>query len=287
MACLRLWVPLVSLCALSRLSAQAPLFESRVQPLLKTNCLPCHNQKNRTSGLALDTREAILAGGNRGAAVKPGSAAREPAGARRGAEGRSEDAAGRTLTDEQIAAMRNWIETGRAVAQKAPRPRRPRARTIGRFSRRSVAQPPPVKNPAGCAIRSTASFWRGWREKDRSRRPKPTADTLLRRVSLDLTGLPPSPQEIRDFLADTSPDAYEKVVDRLLASPHYGERWGRHWLDVARYADSDGYTIDAPRHDLEISRLGDQRAQSRHAVRPVRDRADRRATCCRIRPSTS
>src|SRR5207237_3175989 len=79
--------------------------------------------------------------------------------------------------------------------------------------------------------------------------PSPEADrnTLLRRVSLDLTGLPPAPTEIGDFLADKSANAYEKVVDRLLASPHYGERWGRHWLDLARYADSDGYTIDGPR----------------------------------------
>src|SRR5207248_1924382 len=80
-------------------------------------------------------------------------------------------------------------------------------------------------------------------------KPSPEADrnTLLRRLSLDLTGLPPSPAEIQDFLSDTSPNAYEKVVDRLLASPHYGERWGRHWLDVARYADSNGYSIDGPR----------------------------------------
>ena len=80
-------------------------------------------------------------------------------------------------------------------------------------------------------------------------RPSPEADrdTLLRRVCLDLTGLPPSPREIEDFRSDKAPDAYEKVVDRLLASPHYGERWGRHWLDLARYADSDGYTLDEPR----------------------------------------
>src|SRR5262249_9733420 len=80
-------------------------------------------------------------------------------------------------------------------------------------------------------------------------KPSPEADrqTLLRRLSLDLTGLPPTPEEIQSFLADSSPTASEKTVDRLLASPHYGERWGRHWLDVARYADSDGYTIDAPR----------------------------------------
>src|SRR5205823_9247095 len=85
-------------------------------------------------------------------------------------------------------------------------------------------------------------------EKERLK-PSPEADkaTLLRRVSLDLTGLLPSPQEVQEFVSDSRPDAYEKVVDRLLASPHYGERWGRHWLDVARYADSDGYTIDGPR----------------------------------------
>jgi hypothetical protein len=80
--------------------------------------------------------------------------------------------------------------------------------------------------------------------------PSPEADraTFLRRVSLDLTGLPPTAEELSEFLNDRSSKAYEKVVDRLLASPHYGERWGRRWLDLARYADSDGYTIDDPRH---------------------------------------
>src|SRR5581483_7488377 len=80
-------------------------------------------------------------------------------------------------------------------------------------------------------------------------KPSPEADraTLIRRVTLDLTGLLPTPREVEDFLKDTSPDAYAKVVDRLLASPHYGERQARHWLDLARYADSNGYTIDGPR----------------------------------------
>ncbi len=79
--------------------------------------------------------------------------------------------------------------------------------------------------------------------------PSAEADraTLVRRVCLDLTGLPPTPAEVDRFLADDRPEAYERLVDRLLASPHYGERWGRHWLDLARYADSNGYTIDGPR----------------------------------------
>ena len=118
--------------------------------------------------------------------------------------------------------------------------------------------------------------------------PSPEADraTLIRRLSLDLLGLPPSPQEVDDFVADQSPDAYEKLVDRLLASPHYGERWGRHWLDLARYADSNGYSIDAAALHLAVPRLGDRRLQPRPAVRPVHDRATgRRPAAARHAPS--
>ena len=108
--------------------------------------------------------------------------------------------------------------------------------------------------------------------------PSPDAPkaTLLRRVSLDLTGLPPSPAELDAFLADTTADAYDRVVDRLLASPRYGERWARPWLDLARYADTNGLRERQPAQHLEVSRLGDRRAQPRSAVRPVHDRADRR-----------
>src|SRR4029079_8781135 len=85
--------------------------------------------------------------------------------------------------------------------------------------------------------------------EEKKLKPNPPADkiTLLRRASLDLTGLPPSPDEVQAFLSDNSSDAFAKVVDRLLASPHYGERWGRHWLDLARYADSNGFKADATR----------------------------------------
>ena len=95
-------------------------------------------------------------------------------------------------------------------------------------------------------------------------------------MSLDLVGLPPTLAEMDAFLADTRPDAYEKVVDRLLASPHYGERWARPWLDLARYADTNGYEKDRRRAIVEVPRLGHRRPQPRHAVRRVHDRADRR-----------
>ena len=93
----------------------------------------------------------------------------------------------------------------------------------------------------GCAPRSTPSSWPNW--KPRAIAPGPAADkiALIRRATFDLIGLPPTPEEVDAFLADKSPQAFEKVVDRLLASPQYGERWGRHWLDLARYAESEGF----------------------------------------------
>ena len=99
----------------------------------------------------------------------------------------------------------------------------------------------------GCASRWTDSFSRGWRKKGSNPLPRPTKRLLLRRVSFDLTGLPPTLEEQAAYLADSSPDAYEKQVDRLLASPRYGERWAAMWLDLARYADSKGYEADRDR----------------------------------------
>ncbi len=108
-------------------------------------------------------------------------------------------------------------------------------------------------------------------------RPSPPADrvTLLRRVTLDLVGLPPTPDEVEAFLKDSSPQAYEKVVDRLLQSPHYGERWARHWLDLARYAESEGFKSrrNPPQH-LALPRLRDPFLQSGQTVRPFRPRAN-------------
>ena len=111
--------------------------------------------------------------------------------------------------------------------------------------------------------------------------------TLIRRVTLDLTGLPPDPKDIQDFLKDTSPKAYDKVIDRLLASGHWGEHRGRYWLDAARYADTHGLHIDNyremwPYRDWVIKAFNHE-----HAVRSVHARTDRRRLCCRIRPWNS
>jgi hypothetical protein len=196
--------------------------------------------------LALDSREDLLKGGRRGPAVVPGSPdqsrlieAVEQKGDLRMPMGRER------LKDDQIAALRHWVELN------APWPvetaKKPRGWDHWAFQPVKRPTVPPVKDTSW--VRNPIDNFVLARLERENIKPSPEADpqTLLRRVSLDLTGLPPTQKEIEDFLADNSPNAYEKVVDRLLASPHYGEQWGRHWLDLARYADSDGYSIDAPR----------------------------------------
>jgi hypothetical protein len=154
---------------------------------------------------------------------------------------------GRKLHPNEIASIRRWIELGVAWPKDEAAASRPKGSDWWAFQPVKRVAPPPTQDAAW--VRNPIDAFILARLEKEHLKPSSAAskETLLRRVSLDLTGLVPSPGEIRDFLADTSPDAYERVVDRLLASPHYGERWGRHWLDVARYADSDGYTIDAPR----------------------------------------
>ncbi len=238
------WISVLTLAA-APLGAQN-FYEQSVRPVLKTSCLPCHNQGNRTSGLTLDSRAGLIAGGNRGAAIKPG--APDESLLIRAVEQTGDlkmPPAGK-LKEEQIAILRQWIQ------QNAPWPedaaaKKPRGWDHWAFQAPKRADPPSVKDAAW--VRNPIDNFILAKLEKEGVKPSPEADrnTLLRRLSLDLTGLPPTPKEVQDFLADTSPNAYEKAVDRLLASPHYGERWGRHWLDVARYADSDGYTIDSPR----------------------------------------
>jgi mono/diheme cytochrome c family protein len=220
-----------------------------VKPILAKHCYACHGADKQRSGLRLDTAAAALKGGNAGPAVVPGkSQVSRIVQAVRGADDVvAMPPKGTKLTAEEIAVLAAWIDQG----AKFPADEKPQTSTVA--AKRWSFQPPVRVVPP--AVRDSAwlrnpidNFVLARLEKE-GIRPSPEADrvTLIRRVSLDLLGLPPSPQEVDDFLADARPGAYERLVDRLLASPHYGERAGRHWLDLARYADSNGYSIDAPR----------------------------------------
>jgi hypothetical protein len=217
-------------------------FETRIRPVLADHCYPCHGPDKHKGGLRLDSRAALLRGGDSGAPVLvPG---RPEASLLIRAVGRQDEALKmppkEKLTGRQVADLSRWVEVG------APYPPTASAGAAEKGRKLWALQPPadpPVPGVRAAAWARTAldQFVLANLEAH-GLRPAPPADrrTLIRRATFDLTGLPPTPAEIDAFLADGSPAAFARVVDRLLASPAYGERWGRHWLDVARYADSNG-----------------------------------------------
>ena len=223
-------------------------FVRDVQPILSNNCYECHGPKAK-GGLRLDLRDAATRGGVTGNTIVAGKSADSVIIHRLKGDGGEDRMPLRKapLTDEQIATVAAWIDQGAQWPDSAAVNGPAEAPRHWSFVKPVRAAEPAVKDPAW--VRNPIDRFILARLEKEGIKPSPEAprETLLRRVSLDLTGLPPTPAEMDAFLADVSPDAYEKQVDRLLASPAYGERWGRHWLDAARYADSNGYSHDNPR----------------------------------------
>jgi hypothetical protein len=228
-------------------------FRRDIQPLFSQHCYRCHGPDLQLSGLRLDQRQAALAGGNSGAVIEPANSAASKliqlvAGSEKGKVMPPE---GERLSAEQVILLRAWIDQGadwpeeasRTIAKAESNPKK----VHWAFLVPHHPKEPKIRNRKW--VRNPIDSFVLSRLETEQIQPSPEADpaTLIRRVSLDLTGLPPTPQEVDEFLADNRPDAYERLVDRLLASPHYGEKWARQWLDLARYADSDGYYLDRPR----------------------------------------
>jgi hypothetical protein len=228
-------------------------FEKKIRPVLIEHCYKCHADQGKVrGGLRLDSREALRKGGDTGPALVPGKPEQSLLlKALRYGDDAPHMPPKSKLPDAVIADFELWIkqgafdprETKPAVA--APTPTVARDHWAFQPVKRNLA-PPAVKNTAW-PNNAVDRFILTEIEKH-NLTPTAAADrrTLLRRITFDLTGLPPTPEEMDAFLADRAADAFEKVVDRLLASPHYGERWGRHWLDVVRYADTAGETADFP-----------------------------------------
>ncbi|WP_435010519.1 PSD1 and planctomycete cytochrome C domain-containing protein [Tundrisphaera lichenicola] len=220
----------------------------QVKPILQKHCVACHGSTRPRGGLRLDTAEAAIRGGRGGPSIVPGKPAESSLLLAVMGEGDSERMPlnRRPLAEAEVSSLRDWIIAGApSPPDEVPSP----APTAIHWSFLPPTQPElPAIERTERARNPIDRFILKPLEQD-GIAPSPEADreTLLRRVSLDLIGLPPKPEEVEEYLSDHRPDSYERLVDRLLESPHYGERWARPWLDLARYADSNGYSIDAPR----------------------------------------
>lgn len=253
------WAALVD--ALKRPGAQAGLstetvefFESKIRPVLVESCYSCHGPDKQKNGLRLDSREAALKGGEHGPAIVAGNIESSLLLKAVAYEGELKMPPSGKLADEVIEALRHWIGIGAPWPSGNSSPpsiidqRIARARA-NHWAFQPITQPTPpqVADPAWAANPVDAFVLDKLNANGLGPSPKADKFTLVRRVTFDLIGLPPTQEEIEAFDSDNSPGAYEKLVDRLLASPRYGERWGRYWLDVARYADTRGYVFQNER----------------------------------------
>jgi mono/diheme cytochrome c family protein len=253
--------------------------------ILQARCVVCHGN-DKESGLDLRTREGLLKGGSRGPAIKPGDADESLLYRFVAGEEKPRMPMGEELSEYQIGLLKNWIDKGavwedywtwgeKDKIYASLKPITDEQRNYWAFRKPSRPQIPKVKNRSW--VRTPIDAFVLAKLEEKGLQPSPHADrrTLIRRVTFDLTGLPPSPEEIAAFVADKSPDAYRNVVSRLLASPRYGERWAQHWLDVVRFGETNGFELDAEREqswryrDYVVKSLNDDKPYNRFITEQI------------------
>jgi hypothetical protein len=261
----RIWAPVFALALTQTAIAASPpgatsdrsgveFFEKHVRPVLVENCYKCHSAEAEKlkGGLLLDTRDGVLKGGDNGPAILPGNPDKSLLikAVRYTDENLQMPPKGKKLSEQEIEGLVTWVKMG------APDPRTGKAQGSGiktksadHWAFKPVREPPvpPVKNKRLVQTPVDSFILAKLESKGLTLSSRADKRTLIRRATYDLTGLPPTPAEVRAFEADQAPDAFVKLVERLLGSPRYGERWGRYWLDIARYADTKGYVFEEER----------------------------------------
>ena len=226
--------------AVGGLAAPNDEFETRISPILTRSCGQCHNDTSKASGFSVTSLEAVLRGGARhGQAVVAGHPEQSPLVQSISGQLTPKIPLGGSLTDAEIAELSDWVknldpETTKLSRQDGGWPFTPPVKS----EPPAVGRPDWVRNPIDAFVLARLD------QEGLAPAPPASRRTLARRIYIDLVGLPPSPEELQAFLADASPDAYERLVDRLLEDKRYGERWGRHWLDLVRYGETSGLEGD-------------------------------------------
>ena len=241
-------------------SATAVDFDKDVRPILESKCLQCHGAAMKLAKLDLSSREAMLRGGERGPALVPGSPEKSPVYMRVAGLEKPAMPMGGKISPAEVEVLKRWVTDnapwGSAIAAKVDKKAAEAiedmvipeaARKYWAFQLPKKAAVPQVADPAWSKHPVDAFLAKELEARGLNHAPKADARTLVRRAYLDLTGLPPTTDQVREFVNNKSPKAWATLIEKLLASPQYGERWGRHWLDVARYADSNGYEHDFDR----------------------------------------
>ena len=230
-----------------------PSFEKDIRPILKAHCFDCHGEGEKLNGgLDLRLRRLMLKGGEDGPVIVPGKPDKSLL--FNLVHSGEMPKRGKKLTREEVELLRRWIAAGAKTLRAEPAEIAKginiteEERAFWSFQPIRHPTVPPTKPKHGARTPIDAFLLSAMAKQKLGFSPDAEKITLLRRAAFDLIGLPPTPAEAEAFLADNSPDAYEKLLDRLLDSPHYGERWGRHWLDVARYSDSVNDSVNAGQH---------------------------------------
>ena len=254
-ACVRLGIAL-SLIAVPAFAQRAPLFKSEIMPVLEKNCVMCHGDKQKMAGLDLSSFSGMMTGSSSGPVIAPGKPERSLLW-KLIENGQMPQGGKLSAADKQL--IHAYIEQGRfpaseeseaAIQAREAAKITQKSREWWAFQKPVKAAVPAVKNKEQARTAIDAFILAKLEQKGWKMEPEADRVSLIRRAYLDLTGLPPTPAEVKAFVDDKSPQAWESLIDGLLASPHYGEQWGRHWLDVAGYSDSRG---DAGDTDREVS----------------------------------
>lgn len=250
------WLTASACAAEDRVAEREAFFESRIRPVLATICFKCHGDKKTSNDLRVGSREMLLKGGDSGPALVPGKPdASLLIRALRYRDDNLKMPPDKKLPDTVIADFERWVRDGAVWPQQAEHQAAGSFREEKHWAFRPVQKVEPPGDTTNWSANAIDRFIFA-AQKSHGVKPGAAADkrTLLRRASFDLVGLPPSPKEMAAFLSDESPEAFANVIERLLASPQYGERWGRHWMDVVRYADTAGDNADYPVPEARLYR---------------------------------